>query len=95
MLILLHSNCRNLKWSDAAVEGLVLRGLQLEELWDHSELKWILSMCIVTCIVITTISTAISKNWQTGLAAGGLFVALASFIVGAITLYEKLSCMHT
>jgi hypothetical protein len=84
-----------LKWRDAIVDGLELKGFQLEETWDQPELTWILAITMIICIVISAISTAISRNWQTGLAAGSLVVTLAAFIVGAITLYDKISLVRT
>ena len=39
--------------------------------------------------MVTGVSAGASRDWQIGLAAGGLVVALESFVVGAVAVNDK------
>ncbi|MAD84047.1 MAG: hypothetical protein CL912_13885 [Deltaproteobacteria bacterium] len=65
------------------------RGLQLESEWDKSQLCWMILAAFLFSLVVTGVSAGASRDWQIGLAAGGLVVALESFVVGAVAVNDK------
>lgn len=77
-----------MKWENNHIKSPI-RGLQLRIYWDYPQFGWFAMVALLFSLIVGVVSTAASKNWQTGLAAAGLVAAMESVVVGLLAIYDR------